>query len=355
MHTTRIVRAALLVLALLACLPAFAARPAAAQQAVPPDTGQTKTNPNQPTATATATATAPAAAAPAAEAARTVTLIPLRDEQGGLAVAAPPAWGDVAQGEWLLAGAPAGRKLSASPNQADFAANWGTPGITVYYSTSLPAAMEPEDLLAVFDFAGACQDGGRGSLPPAERTVIYQIWQNCAEARTAVAVLVVYPTAGRAWYGVIEVYLAGSDDLAALAPILASAQFGPAGGAAQVETAGAAAETPAAGETAATAATPAAEAVVTLAAPTPEPTPTPAPALATVVTDRLNLRSGPSTETERLTVLLRGQQLTVLGQTGNCAWLRITAPDGAQGWVSGDPQFTSLGAACATIPLMENP
>jgi len=351
MQLTRILRAALLVLAMLACLPVFAARPAAAQQAIPPDTGQTKTDSSQPTATPTATATATVtAAAPVTAAAQTVTLIPLRDEQGGLAVAAPPTWSDVAQGEWLLAGAPAGRKLSASPNQADFAANWGTPGITVYYSTSLPAAMEPEDLLAVFDFAGTCQDGGRGSLPPADRTVIYQIWQNCAEARTAVAVLVVYPTASRAWYGVIEVYLAGNHDLAALAPILASTQFGPAGGAEAVGEAafgtGAAAEA---------AATPAAEAVVTLAAPTPEPTPTPAPALATVVTDRLNLRSGPSTETERLTVLLRGQQLTVVGQSGSCAWLRVTAPDGAQGWVSGDPQFTSLGAACETIPAVENP
>jgi hypothetical protein len=48
-------------------------------------------------------------------------------------------------------------------------------------------------------------------------------------------------------------------------------------------------------------------------------------------------------------------QLTVLGQLDNCAWLRVTAPDGAQGWVSGDPQYTSLGAPCETIPAAENP
>ena len=118
MQINRTVRAALRTLALLACLTAFAAQPAAAQQALPPDTGQTKTNP-----------TPPAAAAP--DAASTVTLVPLRDDQGVLAMAVPPAWNDIAQGQWLLEGAPAGRKLSASPNQADFAANWGTPGVTV--------------------------------------------------------------------------------------------------------------------------------------------------------------------------------------------------------------------------------
>jgi hypothetical protein len=48
-------------------------------------------------------------------------------------------------------------------------------------------------------------------------------------------------------------------------------------------------------------------------------------------------------------------ELTVSGQTGDCAWLQVVAPDGQQGWISGDPQFTNLGAACAEVPLVENP
>ena len=326
-------------LVLLACLALLAAPPALAQQAAPPDTSQTKTDPNQPQ---------PAAATATPEPEATLPLTPLRDDAGLLAVAVPPAWNDVAQGEWQLMGAPAGRKLSASPDQADFAANWGTPGVTIYFSTSLPAAMEPEDLLDVFDFAAACQDAGRGALPPGERSVLYQIWQNCAEAGTAAAVLVVYPTADRAFYGVIEVYLANTDDLAALGPLLASVRFGAAAGAqseAGNETGSGAALTP---EAAATLPAP-------TPAPTPEPTPAPSPVTAAVITDRLNLRSGPSTEVERLTVVTRGMQLTVLGQIDNCAWLRVAAPDGTQGWVSGDPQFSTLSAPCATIPVVENP
>jgi hypothetical protein len=199
--------------------------------------------------------------------------------------------------------------------------------------------MEPEDLLGVFDYASTCQDGGRGTLGPGPRSVTYQIWQNCGGTGTAATVLVLAP-AGREYYAVVELYLASVDDLRALGPILRSVQFGP-----QASALGNAGG----GE-------PAAAPVATLPPPTPlpevTPTPVPAPVLATVTTDRLNLRSGPSTTVPRITVVTRGMQLTVTGQSGNCAWLRVTAPDGQQGWVSGDPQFVTLGAQCESIPAV---
>ncbi len=266
-------------------------------------------------------------------------LTPIRDDQGVMAAAVPAAWNQVAQGEWRIAGAPAGRILSASPNQGNFATDWGTPGIALYYSTSLPAAMEPDDVLGVFDYAGSCQEGGRGTLGPGPRSVTYQIWQNCGGTGTAATVLVIAPP-GREYYAVVEVYLASVDDLRALGPILRSVQFGAQGSAGANAGSGETAAAPAA----------------TLPPPTPmpeaTPIPTPAPVLATVTTDRLNLRSGPSTTVPRLTVVTRGMQLTVTGQTGNCAWLQVTAPDGQQGWVSGDPQFVALEAACETVPAV---
>ena len=85
--------------------------------------------------------------------------------------------------------------------------------------------MEPEDLLGVFDYAGSCQEGGRGTLGPGPRSVTYQIWQNCGGTGTAATVLVIAP-AGREYYAVVEVYLASVDDLRALGPILRSVQFG---------------------------------------------------------------------------------------------------------------------------------
>ncbi len=306
-----------------------------AEQPPAGDTAQTKTN--QP----------PAAATPAATAAGervTIVLTPIRDEQGVMAAAVPAAWNQVAQGEWRIAGAPAGRILSASPNQGSFATSWDTPGLALYYSTSLPAAMEPEDLLGVFDYSSTCQDGGRGTLGPGPRSVTYQIWQNCGGTGTAAAVLVIAP-AGRAYYAVVEVYMASVDDLRALGPMLGSVQFGPPGtaaGSSAGEGEGAAATAPSPGATL--------PPPTPIPPPAPTPEPTRAPVLATVTTDRLNLRSGPSTSTARLTVVTRGMQLTVTGQTGSCAWLQVKAPDGQQGWVSGDPQFVTLNAACEGIP-----
>ena len=304
-----------------------------AEQPASPDTDQTKINQPQPTA---------ASATPAS-----IVLTTIRDDQGIMAVAVPAGWSEVAQGEWRISGAPAGRTLSASPSQADFATDWGTPGVALFYSTSLPAAMEPEDLLALFDYSSTCADGGRGSLPPAQRNVTYQIWQNCAGTGTAAAVLLVAPAASRDFYAVVEVYMAGVEDLRALGPILRSVQFG-----------GTPTSPPAAaGNTNAPDVAASATPTATLAAlaPTPAPSPTPAAVLATVTTDRLNLRSGPSTAVPRLTVVTRGMQLSVTGQVDNCMWLRVIAPDGQQGWVSGDSQFTSLAAACEMIPVVESP
>jgi hypothetical protein len=165
--------------------------------------------------------------------------------------------------------------------------------------------------------------------------------------------LVLAPAGSRDYYAVVEVYMANLDDLRALGPILRSVRVGAAGtGGVPAAGAGEAPDT--------AAAPPAAEtdivtATLAAATPAPPPTPTPQPIQATVVTDRLNLRSGPSTDVPRLTVVTRGMQLTVTGQLDNCAWLRVTAPDGQQGWVSGDPNFTNLGVACEAVPLVENP
>lgn len=85
------------------------------------------------------------------------------------------------------------------------------------------------------------------------------------------------------------------------------------------------------------------------AAPTATPAPTPVPATATVGVDRLNVRSGPGTDFERIATGLRGEALTVLDQEDNCAWLHVRIPDGTEGWVAGGPQFVSLDVSCDEI------
>jgi hypothetical protein len=261
----------------------------------------------------------------------------ITDTQGVFSIEAPLAWSDVVQGDWQLNGAVVGRRLAATPNQSEFSSNWGMPGLVLNYSTSLPATMDLQALLDAFNYAGSCQDGGRGALPPGVRTVTYQIWQNCSNTQSAAVVLVLSPSATRDYYAVLEVYLAGPADVAALGPILTSVQVGNAGLAA------------------APAGAPAAAPLAPSPTPPPVATPTPQPptAQATVLADRLSMRGGPGTQFERLGILLRGVQVTVQGQTGNCAWLRVTTPDGATTWVSGDPQFIQLNAACAAVPVVQ--
>lgn len=83
-------------------------------------------------------------------------------------------------------------------------------------------------------------------------------------------------------------------------------------------------------------------------APTPIPTPPP-PLTATVQTDVLNIRSGPATSFEKLGNVKRNESVTVVGQSGECAWYQVRTASGLAGWVNGNPQFITLNGACADL------
>ena len=87
------------------------------------------------------------------------------------------------------------------------------------------------------------------------------------------------------------------------------------------------------------------------ASPTPTATPEPAPqpAFATVQVDRLNVRSGPGMDFPRIATGLRGEDLTVLDQADDCAWLQVQTPAGDEGWVAGDSQFVLLDVDCSEV------
>jgi uncharacterized protein YgiM (DUF1202 family) len=60
----------------------------------------------------------------------------------------------------------------------------------------------------------------------------------------------------------------------------------------------------------------------------------PFPAAAAVVdTDRLNVRSGPSTDASILTVVERDDSLPVTGRNAGGTWLQVRTPDDKTGWV----------------------
>nr|HMN30371.1 SH3 domain-containing protein [Caldilineaceae bacterium] len=69
-----------------------------------------------------------------------------------------------------------------------------------------------------------------------------------------------------------------------------------------------------------------------------------------VVSESLNVRSGPGTNYSRISSVNRGDELVVVGQTNNCDWLQVVLASGGIGWVSGGNQYVSIAPGCGTIP-----
>ncbi|MBK8049199.1 MAG: SH3 domain-containing protein [Anaerolineales bacterium] len=77
--------------------------------------------------------------------------------------------------------------------------------------------------------------------------------------------------------------------------------------------------------------------------------------VAVVSTDTLNLRSGPGTNYSKAGVVKQGEALIINGQINDCAWLQVTTPAGAEGWVSGSSQYVTVDGRCADIPAVKAP
>jgi len=77
------------------------------------------------------------------------------------------------------------------------------------------------------------------------------------------------------------------------------------------------------------------------------------PNVATVTTDALNVRSGPSTAFPVLTTVPNGTQMTVLGRNPANTWLNVQLTDGTQGWVTRSlTDYTLVAANVVTPPAL---
>lgn len=82
-------------------------------------------------------------------------------------------------------------------------------------------------------------------------------------------------------------------------------------------------------------------------------TPTPANNIAIVVSNALNVRTGPSTLFPIITAVERGTQLIVLGQNQSGAWLLVRIPDGREGWVA--RAYTDYRLIAPVVPTPKPP
>jgi uncharacterized protein YgiM (DUF1202 family) len=95
-------------------------------------------------------------------------------------------------------------------------------------------------------------------------------------------------------------------------------------------------------------------------------TPTPSPVIkvaaprkqATVNTDTLNMRAGPSTQHQVMGTVERGDRLEILGKNQAGDWLKVVAPDGTEAWVFAQLVTTDVDlddVSVAVAPTMPPP
>ena len=65
----------------------------------------------------------------------------------------------------------------------------------------------------------------------------------------------------------------------------------------------------------------------------------------------LEVYDGPSEANERTGSLSVGVELKVTGQFYDCAWLKVIAPDGSEGWVNADPAKLEFNLGCSEVPI----
>jgi uncharacterized protein YgiM (DUF1202 family) len=88
---------------------------------------------------------------------------------------------------------------------------------------------------------------------------------------------------------------------------------------------------------------------ITTTAPTPTPQVPPTGATATVASQLLNVRQGPSVSTSVLVVLTKNQIVSLLARNAETTWVRVNTPTGVQGWVYAPLLQTSY--ALSNLPI----
>ena len=80
------------------------------------------------------------------------------------------------------------------------------------------------------------------------------------------------------------------------------------------------------------------------------------PAVAVVKAPVLNLRAAPATDSAVIGRLTAGDELNVRGQSEACAWLKVQAMNGLEGWVAAGTSggaLVTMNASCDAVPLAE--
>ena len=249
-------------------------------------------------------------------------LVNVTDDTGTISVQAPETWTDVVSEDWLIDGDPIGTALSIAPNVQDFNDTWDTPGVFIGVSEELASAFTTDEVLDVFDFADDCTYDARYDYETDLLAGVYDVWTACGEVEgSTFVVLAATPVDGDAPMILLYTLLPTEEESSIFGDLVNTLAI-----AGAVESAQATAQEEVLGNPS-----------------------------AIVVVERLNVRSGPGTNFNRVGAVTQGEALIVTGQIDNCDWLQITTASGVEGWVSGSSQYVTLDARCADIPEADAP
>ena len=242
----------------------------------------------------------------------------LADDTGAFALNVPASWSDVVNDDWVLEGDVMGRMLTAAPDLIAYEKTWTEPGLFLSMSDMLGSEYTPEEFLAFFEYSDECTYDGVYEFGNDAGSGVYDIWLDCGGIEGDVFLSMVgNPTGDDENLFLLQINLPLEEDQPIFEQVLASLAFD-------------GAERPA----------------VRSSSVTP---------LATIIVKNLNMRRGPGTNYKRVGVVRQGDNLEILGQSGNCSWLFVTSPDGQNGWVSGSADYVSMQADCDDIPEASAP
>lgn len=249
-------------------------------------------------------------------------LVAHTDDTGTISVQTPETWTDVVSEDWLIDGDKIGVALSVAPDVQEFNDTWDTPGVFIGVSEELAGAFKVGEVLDVFDFADNCTYDARYDYETGVLVGAYDVWTECGDVKgSTFVVLAATPLDADAPMIVLYTLLPTEEDANVFGSLINTLAI-----AGAVESAQAVAQ------------------AEVLSNPS-----------AVVVVERLNVRSGPGTNFNRVGAVTQGEALIVKGQVNNCSWLKITTPAGVEGWVSGSSQYVTLDARCTDIPEVSAP
>jgi hypothetical protein len=115
-----------------------------------------------------------------------------------------------------------GRRMVVTASREAFDANWGTPGLVVSFSETLPASLSLDETVDLFARTDACSAGARTDGAQGDFRTVTQVWEECGDARSGVTVVGLTPRADANYVVVLEAYTASALDEEAAALALTS-------------------------------------------------------------------------------------------------------------------------------------